>query len=108
MPAKGMNKLPLETRVQIISMLFAKAAPEAAGDVWTWAAIDADSKLIASWYVGDRSTYTGTSFMGDLKTRLCQPRPAHHGKQVIRSLATISALRSTWPESAFARRSRPW
>src|SRR5712672_208120 len=41
---------------------FAKAAPEGAGDVWTWTAIDADSKLIISWHVGDRSTYTGTSF----------------------------------------------
>jgi lambda repressor-like predicted transcriptional regulator len=34
---------------------FAKSAPEAAGDVWTWTAIDADSKLIVSWHVGDRS-----------------------------------------------------
>lgn len=49
---------------------FAKAAPEAAGDVWTWTAIDADSKLIVSWHVGDRSQYTGISFMGDLKARL--------------------------------------
>jgi IS1 family transposase len=49
---------------------FAKSAPEAAGDVWTWTAIDADSKLIVSWHVGDRSAYTGTSFMGDLKARL--------------------------------------
>ena len=130
----GMNKLPLETRVQILAMLcegssmrsvsritgvsintvskllidagnacaafhdrtvrgitakavqcdeiwsfayakqknvkFAKAAPEDAGDVWTWTAIDADSKLIVSWHVGDRSQHTGISFMGDLKARL--------------------------------------
>ena len=49
---------------------FAKSAPEGAGDVWTWTAIDADSKLIVSWHVGDRSQYTGISFMGDLKGRL--------------------------------------
>src|SRR6266581_798472 len=49
---------------------FAKAAPEGAGDVWTWTAIDADSKLIVSWHVGDRSQHTGISFMGDLKARL--------------------------------------
>jgi IS1 family transposase len=49
---------------------FAKAAPEGAGDVWTWTAIDADSKLIVSWHVGDRSQLTGISFMGDLKARL--------------------------------------
>jgi IS1 family transposase len=48
----------------------AKAAPEGAGDVWTWTAIDADSKLIISWHVGDRSQYTGISFISDLKARL--------------------------------------
>lgn len=131
---RGMNKLPLEKRVQILSMLcegssmrsisrvtevsintvtkllvdagtacaafhdervrnvaakavqcdeiwsfsyakdknvkFAKTAPEGAGNVWTWTAIDADSKLIVSWHVGDRSQHTGISFMGDLKARL--------------------------------------
>jgi IS1 family transposase len=49
---------------------FAKSAPEAAGDVWTWTALDADSKLIVSWHVGDRSQDTGIAFMGDLKARL--------------------------------------
>ncbi len=49
---------------------FAKAAPEAAGDVWTWTALDADSKLIVSWHVGDRSQHTGILFMADLKARL--------------------------------------
>ena len=32
----------------------AKAAPEGSGDVWTWTAIDADSKLIVSYLVGGR------------------------------------------------------
>jgi IS1 family transposase len=131
---RGMNKLPLSTRVQILSMLcegssmrsvsritgvsintvskllidaghacaafhdtmvrnvpskavqcdeiwafsyakqknvkFAKAAPEGAGDIWTWTSLDADSKLIVTWHVGDRSAQTATSFMGDLKARL--------------------------------------
>lgn len=49
---------------------FAKSAPESAGDVWTWTGIDADSKLIVSWHVGDRSQHTGISFMGDLKARV--------------------------------------
>ena len=30
----------------------AKAAPERAGDVWTWTALDQDSKLIVSYLVG--------------------------------------------------------
>jgi IS1 family transposase len=131
---RGMNKLPLEKRVQILSMLVegssmrsvsrvcgvsintvtkllvdagrmcatfhdekvrnvaaksiqcdeiwsfsyakeknvkaAKSPSEGAGHVWTWTAIDADSKLIVSWHVGDRSQYTGISFMGDLRARL--------------------------------------
>lgn len=32
----------------------AKAAPEGAGDLWTWTAIDADTKLAVCWLVGDR------------------------------------------------------
>ncbi len=32
----------------------AKAAPDGAGDTWTWTAIDADSKLAVSWLVGGR------------------------------------------------------
>ena len=31
------------------------------GDVWTWVAIDADTKLIPSWLVGERTTRTATS-----------------------------------------------
>src|SRR5437016_503760 len=31
------------------------------GDCWTWTAICADTKLIASWWVGERDTVTGTA-----------------------------------------------
>ncbi len=48
----------------------AKSAPEGAGDVWTWTAIDADTKLIVSWHVGDRSRHTATAFISDLRARL--------------------------------------
>jgi IS1 family transposase len=48
----------------------ARSPSDGAGSVWTWTAIDADSKLIVSWHVGDRSQHTGISFMGDLKARL--------------------------------------
>lgn len=48
----------------------AKAAPEGAGDVWAWTALDADSKLIVSWLVGDRNTETATAFMQDVADRL--------------------------------------
>ena len=48
----------------------AKAAPEGAGDVWTWTALDADTKLIVSFYVGDRSGESAMVLMDDLRTRL--------------------------------------
>jgi len=40
------------------------------GDVWTWTALDSDSKLIVSWRVGDRDAGTGTRFMRDVAARL--------------------------------------
>jgi IS1 family transposase len=40
------------------------------GDVWTWTALDADSKLIVSWYVGGRAFEDCMAFMEDLKNRL--------------------------------------
>ena len=48
----------------------AKAAPEGAGDTWTWTAIDADSKLIVSWLVGGRDAGYATEFMQDVADRL--------------------------------------
>ncbi|UXX83922.1 IS1 family transposase [Roseovarius pelagicus] len=48
----------------------AKAAPEGAGDVWTWTAIERDTKLILSFEVGDRSGATAIEFMDDLRARL--------------------------------------
>ena len=40
------------------------------GDVWTWTAIDADSKLTVSWLLGDRTAATAKEFMNDLAGRL--------------------------------------
>jgi IS1 family transposase len=42
----------------------------AAGDVWTWTALDADSKLMVSWLVGDRNSATAHAFMQDVASRL--------------------------------------
>jgi IS1 family transposase len=131
---RGMNKLPLETRVQILSLLVEgsslrsisrvcgvsintvtkllvdagmacanyhdemvrnvaakrvqcdeiwsfvgakkknvrtmKAPMDGAGDVWTWTALDSDSKLMVTWWAGDRSSSTGVVFLRDLQSRL--------------------------------------
>ena len=48
----------------------AKSAPAEAGDVWTWVAMDADTKLVPSWRVGDRSGATAIDLMDDLRARL--------------------------------------
>ena len=53
----------------------AKAAPDGAGDVWTFTALDADSKLITSYLVaGERDGETALVFMDDLRGRL-EDRP---------------------------------
>ena len=40
------------------------------GDVWTWVAIDADSKLVMSWLVGKRNAEYARKFVDDLASRL--------------------------------------
>src|SRR5436189_4692344 len=40
------------------------------GDVWTWTALDADSKLIVTWAVGRRDGFTAAAFIRDLADRL--------------------------------------
>lgn len=42
------------------------------GDVWTWTAIDADTKLIPSWIVADRSARAAQIFIHDLASRLTE------------------------------------
>ena len=48
----------------------AKAAPEEAGDVWTWTALDADTKLIVSYLIGGRDAGYANEFMQDVAGRL--------------------------------------
>ena len=47
-----------------------KELPQGAGDVWTWTAIDADTKLILSYFVGDRGRRSACHFLSDLHMRL--------------------------------------
>jgi len=47
-------------------------APEGSGDVWTFVAIDADSKLCISWLVGSRDFETALNFMTDVESRLAR------------------------------------
>jgi IS1 family transposase len=40
------------------------------GDVWTWTAIDAETKLIPSWFVGARDAEHARAFLSDLASRM--------------------------------------
>lgn len=58
---------------EIWSFVGAKAAnakKEGHGDIWTFTAMDADSKLMISWLVGPRSGEATREFMSDLASRL--------------------------------------
>jgi len=77
---KALRNLPCK-RVQcdeIWSFVYAKDKNLAAedqgkfglGSVWTWTALDAETKLICSWMVGNRDAVAANAFMQDLAGRL--------------------------------------
>jgi IS1 family transposase len=41
-----------------------------AGDAWLWSAIDAETKLVPCWYVGQRDAVAATEFIKDVESRL--------------------------------------
>lgn len=45
---------------------------EQVGDVWTWVALDANTKLACTWLVGQRDTEDATLFIHDLASRLAR------------------------------------
>ena len=61
---------------EIWSFVYAKEknVPEGmegqAGDVWTWTALDSDSKLMVSWLVGSRDAGTAYDFLSDVRSRV--------------------------------------
>jgi hypothetical protein len=40
------------------------------GDVWTFVAIDAQTKLVPTWLLGERNRWWAEAFMRDLQSRL--------------------------------------
>jgi IS1 family transposase len=48
----------------------AKSAPSDAGTVWTWTALDTESRLIVSFLAGDRDDDAAKQFMTDVASRL--------------------------------------
>src|SRR5207247_7734313 len=48
----------------------AEQKAKGAGDVWTWVALDPDTKLVPCWFIGQRDAGCAYHFMHDLKARL--------------------------------------
>jgi len=48
------------------------------GDVWTWTAMCADTKLVPSWRIGTRGAGTAYEFMHDLAERPGASRATHY------------------------------
>ncbi|HWD28586.1 MAG TPA: IS1 family transposase [Rhizomicrobium sp.] len=44
-----------------------------AGDIWTFTALDRDSKLIVTWFAGDRTSKSAETFLGDAAERIETP-----------------------------------
>lgn len=72
----------------------AKRKDLAYGDLWTWTAIDADSKLIVSYMVGGRHSEYAMGLIDDLRQRLASSSPR-------------TATRLTWKPSR-ARSAATW
>jgi IS1 family transposase len=52
----------------------AKKVVDGAGDVWTWTALDAETKLMVSYFVGDRSGESAMILADDLRARVASER----------------------------------
>jgi IS1 family transposase len=77
------KNVPVETRGQY-----------GRGDVWTWTAIDRDTKLIPCWHVGLRNALDADTFISDLADRLLgTPQITTDGLKVY-----ISAIRQSFGE----------
>ena len=48
----------------------ARGVIDGVGDVWTWTAMDRDSKLLITWMIGGQDPHTAEAFMEDVEDRL--------------------------------------
>jgi IS1 family transposase len=92
---------------EIWSFCYAKAknVPEAHkgelgfGDVWTWTAIDADTKLILSYFVGGRDRESACAFMTDLRERIIS-RPQITTDNLLTYLPAVDQVFGPWVDFA--------
>ncbi len=68
------------------------------GDVWLWTAIDAQTKLVPSWLVGERTVADCYTFMADFKTRV---KPGHRIQITTDGLGAYNTVvDALWRDSA--------
>jgi len=70
------------------------------GDVWTWTAICADTKLVPSWLVGERTYEDALTFMTDLESRLAKAVQLTTDGNNVYLHAVDKAFREHWIDSA--------
>jgi IS1 family transposase len=70
------------------------------GDVWTWTAIDADTKLVPSWLVGERTYTDALAFLTDLEARIAGPIQLTTDGFHVYVRAVERAFRHTWVDYA--------
>jgi IS1 family transposase len=70
------------------------------GDIWTWTAIDADTKLVPSWLVGERTFDDAFAFLTDLEARISGPIQLTTDGYHVYVQAVEQAFRHTWVDYA--------
>ena len=70
------------------------------GDVWTWTAIDADTKLVPSWLVGERTYEDALAFLTELEKRIAGPIQLTTDGYHVYVQAVARAFRHTWVDYA--------
>jgi len=70
------------------------------GDVWTWTAICADTKLVPSWLVADRGADAALAFMTDLEKRVSGPIQLTTDGHHVYLRAVERAFKRTWVDYA--------
>jgi IS1 family transposase len=70
------------------------------GDVWTWTAICADTKLVPSWLVGERTPQDALAFLTDLEKRISGPIQLTTDGLHLYLRAVEQAFKRTWVDYA--------
>lgn len=77
----------------------------AVGDVWTWVALDAETKLVPTFAVGARSQYMANTFMEDLASRLSHRVQISSDALANTTMQSSAPLAHKWTTAQLSKRS---